>query len=182
MSLCWHRLRAMPLRCGTITGLPTVRNEGVSSLMRIAIGSDHAGFEQKERLKDHLASQGHEITDAGTDSGELSVDYPDYALAVAAKVSGGEADFGVLVCGTGLGMAITANKVNGIRAVNVTDPQFATLAREHNDANVVAVSGRFTPLQVNEEILDAFLTTPFGGGRHGGRVDKITRAENSNRP
>jgi len=145
--------------------------------MRIAIGSDHAGFEQKELLRAHLAEQGHEIADVGTDSAEESVDYPDYAVAVAKKVAGGEADYGVLVCGTGLGMAITANKVDGVRAVNVTDPEFAKLAREHNDANVVAVSGRFVPEQLNERIVDAFLETAFGGGRHAKRVDKISQAE-----
>ena len=145
--------------------------------MRVAIGSDHAGFEQKEQLRDHLVSRGHEVVDLGTDSAERSVDYPDYAVAVAKRVAGGEADYGVLVCGTGLGMAIAANKVDGVRAVNVTDPEFAKLAREHNDANVVAVSGRFIPEQLNEEIVDAFLDTAFGGGRHAGRVDKITRAE-----
>ncbi len=145
--------------------------------MRIAIGSDHAGFEQKEQLREHLVSHGHEVADLGTDSAERSVDYPDYAVAVAKRVAGGEADYGVLVCGTGLGMAIAANKIDGVRAVNVTDPEFAKLAREHNDANVVAVSGRFIPEQLNEEIVDAFLDTAFGGGRHAGRVDKITQAE-----
>jgi len=145
--------------------------------MRIAIGSDHAGFEQKERLRAHLESEGHHVEDLGTTSAEKSVDYPDYAIAVAKKVAGGDADYGVLVCGTGLGMAIAANKVDGIRAVNVTDPEFAKLAREHNDANVVAVSGRFTPVLVNEQIVDAFLTTAFGEGRHSGRVDKFTQAE-----
>jgi len=145
--------------------------------MRIAIGSDHAGFEQKERLRAHLESKGHEVTDLGTASSEESVDYPDYALAVANKVAKGEAEFGVLVCGTGLGMAITANKVDGVRAVNITDVEFAKLAREHNDANVIAVSGRFTPVQINEQILDAFLGTAFAGGRHAGRLAKITQAE-----
>jgi len=145
--------------------------------MRIAIGSDHAGFEQKELLRAHLAKQGHEVADLGTDSATDSVDYPDYAVAVAKQVAGGEADYGVLVCGTGLGMAIAANKVDGVRAVNVTDPEFAKLAREHNDANVVAVSGRFIPEQLNERIVDAFLETGFGGGRHSKRVDKISQAE-----
>ena len=105
------------------------------------------------------------------------MDYPDFALAVARRVASGEAEFGVLVCGTGIGMAIAANKVAGVRAANVTDPEFARLAREHNDANVVTVSARFVPVQVNEEIVDAFLTTPFGGGRHAGRVEKISAAE-----
>lgn len=144
--------------------------------MRVAIGSDHAGFEQKERLKAHLAEQGHEPVDVGTFS-EDSVDYPDFALKVGRSVAKGETDFGVLVCGTGIGMAIAANKVHGVRAANVTDPEFARLARQHNNANVVAVSGRFVPEVVNTQIVDVFLSTPFEGGRHAGRVSKITDAE-----
>lgn len=145
--------------------------------MRVVIGSDHAGFEQKQRLLSHVEEVGHEVTDVGTSCAEESVDYPDFALAVARAVAAGDADFGVLVCGTGIGMAIAANKVAGVRAANVTNLQFAGLAREHNDANVVTVSARFVPLQVNEEIVDAFLSTPFGGGRHAGRVEKISAAE-----
>lgn len=146
--------------------------------MRVAIGSDHAGYEQKERLKAYLAEQGHEVVDAGTASADESVDYPDFAIAVGNTVAGGDAEFGVLVCGTGVGMAIAANKVDGVRAANVTDPEFARLARQHNDANVVTVSARFVPIQVNEQIIDAFLGTEFEGGRHAGRVAKITQAEN----
>lgn len=145
--------------------------------MRVAIGSDHAGFDQKERLKAHLAEQGHEVVDMGTTSGSESVDYPDFAEKVARSVAAGVTERGVLVCGTGIGMAMAANKVDGVRAANVTDPQFAELAREHNDANVVTVSGRFVPVAVNEEILDAFLGTPFGGDRHARRVDKIADLE-----
>lgn len=145
--------------------------------MRIAIGSDHAGYEQKERLKEHLASEGHDVHDLGTMSGDDSVDYPDYALAVARSVAAGDVERGVLVCGTGMGMAIAANKVDGVRAVNVTDPEFARLSRQHNDANVVAVSGRFVPVSVNEQIVDEFLATAFEGGRHAGRVSKISGAE-----
>jgi len=145
--------------------------------MRIVIGSDHAGFDQKQRLAHYLAEKGHDVTDVGTADAEDSVDYPDFALAAGRKVASAEADFGVLVCGTGIGMAIAANKVAGVRAANVTDPQFAKLAREHNDANVVTVSARLVPVQTNEEILDAFLGTEFGGGRHAKRVAKITAAE-----
>lgn len=145
--------------------------------MRIAIGSDHAGYEQKERLREHLVAQGHDVTDLGTTSGDESVDYPDYALAVAREVAAGDVERGVLVCGTGMGMAIAANKVDGVRAVNVTDPEFARLSRQHNDANVVAVSGRFVPVSVNEQIVDEFLATAFEGGRHAGRVGKISGAE-----
>lgn len=144
--------------------------------MRVAIGSDHAGFAHKQKLAEHLTAEGYEVTDVGTVA-EESVDYPDFAVAVGSSVASGDADFGVLVCGTGIGMAIAANKVPGVRAANVTTPEFAKLARQHNDANVVTVSGRFTPLQVNTEIVDAFLETAFEGGRHASRVDKITAAE-----
>lgn len=148
--------------------------------MRVAIGSDHAGFEQKEGLKAHLVAEGHDVLDLGTDSAGESVDYPDFAVAVARSVAEGDAEFGVLVCGTGVGMAIAANKVDGVRAANVTDIEFARLARQHNDANVVAVSGRFVPQEANEQIIDAFLSTPFEGGRHQNRVAKITAAESAN--
>ena len=134
--------------------------------MKISIASDHAGFEQKQALVGYLASKGHRV------------DYPDYAARVAHDVVDGMAERGVLVCGTGIGMAVAANKIDGIRAANVTSPLFAALAREHNDANVVAVSGRFVDESVNREILDAFVSTSFGGGRHAGRVEKIAALEN----
>lgn len=144
--------------------------------MRISIASDHAGFEQKQALALYLKESGHEVSDRGpADDGR--VDYPDFAALVADDVAAGVADFGVLVCGTGIGMAVTANKVNGIRAVNVINTQFAALAREHNDANVVTLSGRFVELEENERILDVFLSTEFGGGRHAGRVEKIMALE-----
>lgn len=146
--------------------------------MRIAIGSDHAGYEQKERLKAYLENRGHDVVDLGADSAVESVDYPDYAIKVGRAVAKGDAERGVLVCGTGIGMSIAANKVPGVRAANVTDPEFARLARQHNNANVVSVSGRFVPVAVNEEIIDAFLDTEFEGGRHAGRVEKISAAEN----
>ena len=145
--------------------------------MKISIASDHAGFEQKQALKAYLEEKGHEVTDRGPDSDER-VDYPDFAALVAHDVAAGAAERGVLVCGTGIGMAVAANKVRGIRAANVTSPVFASLAREHNDANVVAVSGRFVDLTTNREIVDAFLSTGFGGGRHAGRVEKIAALEN----
>src|SRR5699024_4055907 len=135
------------------------------------IASDHAGYEQKQALVDHLTEQGHDVIDRGPDT-DARVDYPDYAALVARDVAGGAAERGVLVCGTGIGMAVAANKVRGIRAANVTSPVFAALAREHNDANVVAVSGRFVDLSTNREIVDAFLSTDFGGGRHADRVRK----------
>lgn len=140
--------------------------------MKIAIGSDHAGFEQKQLLVDYLVSLGHDVIDEGPDSDDR-VDYPDYAVAVANAVAGGSADRGVLVCGTGIGMALAADKVAGIRAANVINAQFAQLCREHNDANVVTLSGRFVSIEENKAIVDAFLTTEFAGGRHAGRVQKI---------
>lgn len=146
--------------------------------MRISIASDHAGFEQKQALVDYLLESGHAVADRGPDN-EDRVDYPDFAQLVAADVADGSADYGVLVCGTGIGMAIAANKVHGIRAVNVVTPQFAQLSREHNNANVVTVSGRFVSLDENKAIIDAFLSTPFGGGRHAGRVEKIMALENN---
>lgn len=144
--------------------------------MRLIIGSDHAGFEQKELLKAHLIAEGHEVIDVGTNS-EASVDYPDFALKAARAVAAGEGEFGVLVCGTGIGVAIAANKVHGVRAANVTSAEFAKLARQHNNANIVTVSGRLVPYEVNEEIVDTFLATEFEGGRHQARLDKITAAE-----
>ena len=149
--------------------------------MRVVIGSDHAGFDQKERIKAHLAEKGHDVADVGTGSADDSVDYPDFAIKAARMVASGEAELGVLVCGTGIGMSIAANKVRGARAANVTSVEFAKLAREHNNANMVAVSARFVPVQENEEIVDTFLATQFGGGRHAIRVGKITAAEDEER-
>lgn len=144
--------------------------------MRISIASDHAGFEQKQQLAAYLQSQGHVVDDCGP-ADDSRVDYPDFAEAVARKVADGSAERGVLVCGTGIGMAIAANKVPGVRAASITTPDFATLCREHNDANVIALSGRFVSLADNQAILDSFLSTPFGEGRHAGRVAKITALE-----
>ena len=144
--------------------------------MRVAVASDHAGFCQKAQVVDFITSLGHEAVDLGPATDDR-VDYPDFAAAVARKVADGAAERGVLVCGTGIGMAIAANKVPGVRAANVTTPEFAELSRQHNDANVVALSGRFVSLADNQAILDAFLSTPFGGGRHAGRVAKISALE-----
>lgn len=144
--------------------------------MKISIASDHAGFEQKQQLAAYLAECGHEVLDRGP-ADDSRVDYPDFAELVARDVAAGKAERGVLVCGTGIGMAIAANKVHGIRAANVTSAEFAALSREHNDANVVTVSGRFVSLEENERILDAFVATEFGGGRHAGRVEKIMALE-----
>ena len=140
--------------------------------MRIAIASDHAGFEQKQVLTEFLQKLGHEVSDLGPDSAER-VDYPDYAVKVAHAVARGEADRGVLICGTGIGMALAADKVRGIRAANITSPEFAELARRHNDANVITLSGRFVSVEENERILKVFLVSEFEGGRHAQRVRKI---------
>ncbi|WP_283171412.1 ribose 5-phosphate isomerase B [Curtanaerobium respiraculi] len=140
--------------------------------MIISIGSDHAGYEQKEQLKAYLKSAGHSVQDRGCHS-EERCDYPDFAAAVAHDVAEGRAERGVLVCGTGIGMAMAADKVAGVRAANIVTPEFAQLCREHNNANVITVSGRFVDLETNERILDEFLSTPFGEGRHTGRVAKI---------
>ena len=140
--------------------------------MRVSIGSDHAGFEQKQALVDYLLGKGIEVIDRGPDSDDR-VDYPDYAVPVARDVAEGATDYGVLVCGTGIGMAMAADKVPGVRAANIITSEFAALCREHNDANVITLSGRFVPLEENERILDTFLATDFGGGRPAGRVEKI---------
>ncbi len=144
--------------------------------MHIAIASDHGGFQTKQQLLPVLAELGCTYHDFGCDS-EESVDYPDYAVLVAEAVAADEADFGVLVCGTGIGMAIAANKIHGVRAANVTTPDFARLARQHNNANVLTLSGRFVDLDTNRQILQIFLETEFEGGRHQRRVDKIRSLE-----
>ncbi|MDF1542970.1 MAG: ribose 5-phosphate isomerase B [Anaerosomatales bacterium] len=144
--------------------------------MRISIGSDHAGFELKEKLEEHLRELGHEVTDVGTHTND-SVDYPDLAAAVGAAVARGEAERGVLVCGSGIGVAIAANKMDGVRAANVYDPEMAKMSRLHNDANVVTMGGRYLPEETAREIVDTFLATAFEGGRHQRRVDKIAALE-----
>lgn len=144
--------------------------------MKIGIASDHAGFDEKQLLVGYLQEQGHEVVDFGPDNDDR-VDYPDFAALVARAVANGEVQRGVLVCGTGIGMAVAANKVHGVRAANVTSPEFAQLAREHNDANIVTVSGRFVSDEVNRAIVQAFLDTEFAGGRHTGRVEKIMALE-----
>ena len=144
--------------------------------MIVSIASDHAGFEEKERLVQYLLELGHDVINCGPDNDDR-VDYPDFAVLVANTITSGDADRGVLVCGTGIGMAVAANKVHGIRAANVTSPEFAALAREHNDANIVTLSGRFVTDEVNRAIVKTFLETEFGGGRHAGRVAKIMALE-----
>lgn len=144
--------------------------------MRIAVACDHGGFVQKDAVIEHLKSLGHEVTDLGTNS-EESVDYPDYADRAARMVSRGEADRAILICGTGIGMAITADKVPGVRAAPVQTVKFAELARQHNNANVIGLSGRFVSLEDNLVLVDTFLNTEFEGGRHAKRVEKIMRED-----
>jgi len=140
---------------------------------KIALGADHAGFPLKESIKKYLLEAGYPVEDLGTWSDE-SVDYPDYARKVSQRVADGEDRFGILVCGTGIGMSIAANKVEGIRAALAHDANTARMAREHNDANVLTIGGRVVNDAAAAEIVKDFLTTQFAGGRHQRRIDKIT--------
>lgn len=144
--------------------------------MRILLGSDHAGYEMKEALKPYFERRGVELVDVGPHAAD-SVDYPDFAEQVARGVAAGDSEFGVLVCGSGIGMAIAANKVPGVRASVITDPELARMFRLHNDGNVITLGGRYIPRELAEEILDAFLETDFEGGRHQNRIDKIGALE-----
>ena len=144
--------------------------------MRIALGSDHAGYHLKESVKAWLRDWGHEPIDFGASSQE-SVDYPDIAVSVAKAVAASDADRGVLICGTGIGMSIAANKIRGIRAALVYDETTARLSREHNDANVIALGARTSSPDQVKTMLDAWLSTEFAGGRHCQRIDKIRRTE-----
>jgi len=140
--------------------------------MRIAIGSDHAGYELKQYLRAHLEAAGHEIVDCGCDGPE-SVDYPEFGAAVGRTVSAGDAERGVIVCGTGIGISMAANKVPGIRAALVHDRFGAQMSREHNDANVLAMGARVLDPKHARELTDLWLATEFEGGRHARRVGKI---------
>jgi ribose 5-phosphate isomerase B len=148
--------------------------------MRIALGADHAGVELKDRIKRHLDARGIPCTDFGTMSAE-SVDYPDYARIVAGEVATGASDRGILVCGTGIGMAIAANKIAGIRAAAVVDTTSAALSREHNDANILALGARMMSPEIAQQIVDIFVDTPFSGGRHQRRLDKIASMDQGSR-
>jgi ribose 5-phosphate isomerase B len=140
--------------------------------MVILAASDHAGFDLKELLIKHARDIGHEVVDLGPPSRE-SVDYPDYAHDLARRLAAGEADVGVLVCGTGIGMCMAANRHTGVRAALCHDALTAELARRHNDANVLCMGGRTTGPGLAIQMLDIFLATPFNGGRHARRVEKI---------
>ncbi len=144
--------------------------------MKIAIAADHAGFEEKEKIKGTLDKLGVEYTDMGTDS-TASVDYPDYARKVGEAVAGGEYDKGILVCGSGTGMAIAANKVPGVRAAVAWNEEIARLSRQHNDANVLSLAARYIPDEEQEKIVKTWIETDFEGGRHERRVEKIEQIE-----
>jgi ribose 5-phosphate isomerase B len=141
--------------------------------MRIAIASDHAAFDLKARLREWLIEEGHEVADLGTDSPD-SVDYPDYGYLLAGVVADGTAERGVALCGSGIGISISVNRNPGVRCALVSEPLSAALAREHNDANVIALGARLVGIDMAKACVEAFLGTDFGGGRHQRRVDKLS--------
>jgi ribose 5-phosphate isomerase B len=140
--------------------------------MKIALASDHAGFLLKEQIKEHLTHTGREVVDFGTDS-EESCDYPAFAVRAAKSVSENETDFGVIICGTGIGMSMVSNKIKGIRAANCLTIDMAKLTRQHNNANVLNLGARLLDTKYAIEILEIFLNTEFDGGRHDIRVNQI---------
>ncbi len=144
--------------------------------MRIAVAGDHADVQMKDNLAKFVESMGHEVLNLGTHSADR-VDYPDFARKVCESIKNGESDLGILVCGTGIGMCIAANKFAGIRAANVTLPRVAPLARQHNNANVLTLSARFVDEQTNKQIISEFLGANFEGGRHLERLAKIEAIE-----
>ncbi|WP_020376138.1 ribose 5-phosphate isomerase B [Sulfobacillus thermosulfidooxidans] len=144
--------------------------------MRIAVGADHAGWPLKETLVNYLIDKGWDVEDFGT-FGPESVDYPDYANKVALAVANGDAERGLLICGSGQGMCIVANKTQGVRASLAHDVVSARLARQHNDANVLTMGARFVAPELAEEILSVWLDTPYEGGRHARRLEKIEQIE-----
>lgn len=144
--------------------------------MRIAIGSDHAGYELKERIKKYLVTRGHEVIDKGCVTTE-SNDYPDFGEAVALEVSNKSCEYGIIICGTGIGISIVANKVPGVRAALCLSKEMAYLARAHNDANVIAIGARIKLIDEVEDIIITFITSSFEGGRHKKRVEKIKTLE-----
>lgn len=143
---------------------------------RVSLGADHAGYPVKESIRKFLEDSGYGVDDLGTWS-EESVDYPDYALAVGERVAARQSEFGILVCGSGIGISIAANKIPGIRAALAHDVITARLSREHNDANILALGGRIVTAEVAIEMVQAFLSTAYAGGRHQRRIDKISKME-----
>ena len=148
-------------------------------MMIIALGSDHAAYEFKEEIKAYLSSKGFLVKDFGTHS-KASVDYPDFAFAVGESVAKGECERGIVFCGTGVGVSISANKVRGIRAVVCSEPYSAKLSREHNDANILALGARVVGIELAKMIIDVWLDAKFAGGRHMARVQKIKNYEMNN--
>jgi len=144
--------------------------------MKVAIGSDHAGFAAKQALVPALKKMGHSVMDLGTDGPE-PCDYPDFAAQVGRAVASQEAERGILICGTGMGMGMAANKIPGVRAAVVTNEYTAEMSRHHNDANVICLGARVLPPEKIEELSRIFLAAHFEGGRHAGRVDKITKLD-----
>lgn len=149
--------------------------------MKVAVGNDHRGLPVKQRVVTLLAELKHEVVDLGANS-PAGVDFPDYAIPVAEAVSSGKVDRGILICATGHGMCIAANKVVGVRAVNCRDLVDAELSRRHNDANVICISADLIGEELIERMIRAWLTTEFEGGRHARRVDKITAYEKAHAP
>ena len=141
--------------------------------MRIAIASDHAGFDLKTELREYLIGLGHEVADLGPATAER-VDYPDYGYKLAAAIADGTVQAGVALCGSGIGISIAVNRNPACRCARVDDPYSAALAREHNDANAIALGARLIGVDMAKACLDAFLAAPFGGGRHAARVDKLS--------
>jgi len=148
--------------------------------MRVSIGSDHRGFEAKNKVLQFVQTLGYDVTDAGTASAE-SVDYPDYAAAVARQVAEKQADCGILICSTGIGMAIAANKVPGVRAATCWNELTAEYSRQHNDTNVLCLSADHLSPNVTERVVELWLKTEFEGGRHARRIEKIDKLENAGR-
>ena len=144
--------------------------------MRIAIGSDHRGWQVKARLVKMLQDAGHEVFDLGTNSAD-SVDYPDIASAVSSRVSAGDVERGILICGTGIGMSISANKFSGVRAATCQDAFVAEMSRRHNDVNVLCLGGDLLGERLLDDLVGIWLKTEFEGGRHGRRIDKIGQLE-----
>lgn len=144
--------------------------------MKIAIGCDHAAFTFKEEIKAYLTAKGHELIDKGCYSAERS-DYPDYGIAVGEAVARGEVERGIVICGSGIGISIAANKVKGVRCALCLDVNMAHLSRQHNDANVLAMGARLIDVEMGKAIVDEWLQAEFEGGRHCGRIDKISHYE-----
>jgi ribose 5-phosphate isomerase B len=146
------------------------RRQKQVGFMKIIVGCDHGGYELKEKVVPHLKGHDYEVEDIGTHSME-SVDYPVYALKVARAIADGKADRGILICGSGIGMCMTANRISGVRAIQISEPFAAKMSRRHNDSNILCLGGRFIGQDLAFEVVDTWLREPFEGGRHQRRVD-----------